>query len=148
MEPFSYFQAPMNQSVDLRSDTVTQPTPGMREAMMKAPIGDDVFGEDPSVKALEEKCASMFGMEAGLYCPSGTMTNQIGINILTHPYDEILCYSGAHIYKHEGGGLAGNSQLSVRLLNGDRGRLSVEELSSNVNNRNDPSWPSQKQLAM
>ena len=131
----------MNQFVDLRSDTVTQPTPGMREAMMKAPIGDDVFGEDPSVRALEEKCAAIFGMEAGLYCPSGTMTNQIGINILTNPYDEILCYSGAHIYKHEGGGLAGNSQLSVRLLNGDRGRLLVEELSANVNNRNDPHQP-------
>jgi len=131
----------MNPVVDLRSDTVTQPTPGMREAIMNAKIGDDVFGEDPSVKALEEKCARMFGMDAGVYCPSGTMTNQIGINILTDPYDEVLCYSGAHIYKHEGGGLAGNSQVSVRLLHGDRGRLTVEELSSNVNNKNDTHQP-------
>jgi threonine aldolase len=131
----------MDQIIDLRSDTVTQPTPGMREAMMKARIGDDVFGEDPSVNELEKKCAGMFGMDAGVYCPSGTMTNQVGINILTDPYDEILCYRGAHIYKHEGGGLAGNSQVSVRLLNGDRGRLTVDELSANVNNRNDTHQP-------
>jgi threonine aldolase len=131
----------MNPISDFRSDTVTQPTQGMREAMMKAPIGDDVFGEDPSVHELEEKCARLLGMEAGVYCPSGTMTNQIGINILTRPYDEILCYRGAHIYKHEGGGLAGNSQLSVRLLNGDRGRLSVDELALNVNDKSDPHQP-------
>lgn len=131
----------MNLVADLRSDTVTQPTPGMREAMMNARIGDDVFGEDPSINELEEKCARMFGMEAGVYCPSGTMTNQIGINILTNPYDEVICYRGAHIYKHEGGGLAGNSLVSVRLLNGDRGRLSVEELSANVNNKNDTHEP-------
>jgi threonine aldolase len=131
----------MNTIVDLRSDTVTQPTPGMKEAMMNAPIGDDVFGEDPSVRALEEKCARMLGMDAGVYCPSGTMTNQIGINILTRPYDEILCYRGAHIYKHEGGGLAGNSQLSVRLLDGNRGRLTVEELSANVNDKGDAHQP-------
>ena len=92
--------------VDLRSDTVTQPSPGMREAMMNAAIGDDVFGEDPSVLQLEEKCAALFGMEAAVFCPSGTMTNQIGINILTQPYEEIICYKGAHIYRYEGGGLA------------------------------------------
>ena len=79
----------MSQVIDLRSDTVTQPTPGMREAMMNARIGDDVFGDDPSVKELESKCAQIFGMDAGVYCPSGTMTNQIGINILTRPYDEV-----------------------------------------------------------
>jgi threonine aldolase len=131
----------MNTIADFRSDTVTQPTPAMREAMMTARIGDDVFGEDPSVRELEEKCAHMLGMEAGVFCPSGTMTNQIGINILTRSYDEILCYRGAHIYKHEGGGLAGNSRLSVRLLNGDRGRLSVDELAANVNDKGDPHQP-------
>jgi threonine aldolase len=131
----------MNTIVDLRSDTVTQPTPGMREAMMRASIGDDVFGEDPSVRELEEKCARMLGMEAGVYCPSGTMTNQIGINILTRSYDEILCYRGAHIYKHEGGGLAGNSQLSVRLLDGNRGRLTIQELAANVNDKGDTHQP-------
>jgi len=131
----------MNTIADLRSDTVTQPTPAMREAMMCAPIGDDVFGEDPSVRMLEEKCATLLGMDAGVFCPSGTMTNQIGISILTRPYDEILCYKGAHIYKHEGGGLAGNSHLSVRLLDGDRGRLGVEELAANVNDKNDTHQP-------
>jgi threonine aldolase len=109
--------------------------------MMRAPIGDDVFGDDPSVKELEQKCARILGMEAGVYCPSGTMTNQIGISILTRPYDEILCYRGAHIYKHEGGGLAGNSHVSVRLMNGDRGRLAVEELAANVNDGNDTHQP-------
>ena len=76
----------------------------MLEAMMKAEVGDDVFGEDPTVKKLEEKCAQLLGMEAAVYCPSGTMTNQIGIKILTQPYDEVICYKGAHIYKYEGGG--------------------------------------------
>ncbi len=123
--------------VDLRSDTVTKPTPGMLDAMMQAEVGDDVFGEDPTVKKLEEKCASMLGMDGAVYCPSGTMTNQIGIKVLTQPYDEIICYKGSHIYKYEGGGLAGNSNVSVRLLNGDRGRISVEEITANINNSQD-----------
>ena len=113
----------------------------MREAMMSAEIGDDVFGEDPSVIQLEKKCAALLGMEAAVYCPSGTMTNQIGINVLTNPYEEIICYKGAHIYKYEGGGLAGNSQLSVRLLDGKRGRLSVKEIEENINNAADPHYP-------
>jgi len=128
-------------TIDLRSDTVTQPSPGMREAMMNAEIGDDVFGEDPSVTKLEEKCAALLGMEAAVFCPSGTMTNQIGINILTHPYEEIICYKGAHIYRYEGGGLAGNSQLSTRITEGDRGRLSVEDIETNINNAADVHQP-------
>src|SRR6267154_3615398 len=123
--------------IDLRSDTVTKPTPGMLDAMMKAEVGDDVFGEDPTVKKLEEKCAQMVGMDGGVFCPSGTMTNQIGIKVLTQPYDEVICYKGSHIYKYEGGGLAGNSNVSVRLLNGNRGRISVEEIEGNVNNTKD-----------
>ncbi len=119
--------------VDLRSDTVTKPTPGMLDAMMHAEVGDDVFGEDPSIKKLEIKCAQLLEMEAAVFCPSGTMTNQIGINVLTRPFDEVICYKGAHIYKYEGGGLAGNSHVSVRLLSGDRGRLSVEEIAANIN---------------
>lgn len=119
--------------VDLRSDTVTKPTPGMLDAMMHAEVGDDVFGEDPSIKKLENKCAQLLEMEAAVFCPSGTMTNQIGINVLTRPFDEVICYKGAHIYKYEGGGLAGNSHVSVRLLLGDRGRLSVEEIAANIN---------------
>jgi len=119
--------------VDLRSDTVTKPTPGMLDAMMHAEVGDDVFGEDPSIKKLENKCAQLLEMEAAVFCPSGTMTNQIGINVLTRPFDEVICYKGAHIYKYEGGGLAGNSHVSVRLLSGDRGRLSAEEIAANIN---------------
>jgi threonine aldolase len=128
-------------TVDLRSDTVTKPTKGMHEAMMSAEVGDDVFGEDPSVKALEEKCASMLGMDTAIFCPSGTMTNQIGIKILTQPYDEVICYKGSHIYKYEGGGVAGNSLASVRLLEGNRGRLSVEEIEANINNVQDAHQP-------
>jgi threonine aldolase len=127
--------------VDLRSDTVTKPTKGMHEAMMNADVGDDVFGEDPSVKALEEKCAAMLGMDAAVFCPSGTMTNQIGIKILTQPYDEVICYKGSHIYKYEGGGVAGNSLASVRLLEGNRGRLSVAEIAMNINNMLDVHYP-------
>ncbi len=120
-------------TIDLRSDTVTKPTPAMLEAMWQAEIGDDVFGEDPSVKKLEEKCAQLLGMDAAIFCPSGTMTNQIGIRVNTQPFDEVICYHGAHIYKYEGGGLAGNSNVSVRLLPGDRGRLTVAEIESNIN---------------
>lgn len=134
--------------IDLRSDTVTKPTPGMLEAMMKAEVGDDVFGEDPSVKKLEETCARLLGMDAGIYCPSGTMTNQIGIKVLTQPYDEVICYKGAHIYKYEGGGLAGNSNVSVRLLNGDRGRISVEEVAANINSKADAHLPNTSVVAL
>ncbi|MCW5912101.1 MAG: aminotransferase class I/II-fold pyridoxal phosphate-dependent enzyme [Cyclobacteriaceae bacterium] len=127
--------------VDLRSDTVTKPTPAMLQAMMQAEVGDDVFGEDPTVNNLEAKCAALLGMDAAVYCPSGTMTNQIGIKILTQPYNEVICYKGAHIYKYEGGGLAGNSLVSVRLLEGDRGRISVKEIEPNINNTNDAHLP-------
>ncbi|MBL6446979.1 threonine aldolase [Fulvivirga sp. 29W222] len=118
---------------DLRSDTVTKPTVGMLEAMMSAQVGDDVFGEDPTVNALEEKCAKLFGMDAAIYCPSGTMTNQIGINVLSNPYEEVICYKGSHIYKYEGGGVAGNSGLSFRLLEGNRGRVDLEDVLANIN---------------
>lgn len=125
-------------TIDLRSDTVTKPTNAMHDAMMSAEVGDDVFGEDPSVKKLEAKCASMLGMEAAVFCPSGTMTNQIGIKLLTQPYDEVVCYKGAHIYRYEGGGLAGNSLISTRLVDGDRGRISIHDIASNINNYQDP----------
>lgn len=127
--------------IDLRSDTVTKPTPAMHAAMMNAQVGDDVFGEDPSVKELEKKCAELVGMDSAIFCPSGTMTNQIGIRILTQPYDEVICYKGSHIYKYEGGGLAGNSLVSVRLLEGDRGRISVGEIEANINNIQDAHQP-------
>lgn len=127
--------------VDLRSDTVTKPTPAMHQAMMQAEVGDDVFGEDPSVINLEKKCAALLGMDAAVFCPSGTMTNQIGIKINTQPYDEVICYKGSHIYKYEGGGVAGNSLASVRLLEGDRGRITVKEIEANINNVNDVHLP-------
>src|SRR5579859_7741003 len=127
--------------IDLRSDTVTKPTPGMLSAMMKADVGDDVFGEDPTVKRLEETAAGLLGMDGAVFCPSGTMTNQIGIKVLTQPFEEVICYKGSHIYKYEGGGLAGNSNVSVRLLPGDRGRISVEEVAANINNIQDAHQP-------
>jgi threonine aldolase len=122
-----------SQLIELRSDTFTKPTPPMLEAMMRAKVGDDVFGEDPTVCALEEKAAGMFGMEAGLFCPSGTMTNQIAIRIHTEPQDEVICDRLSHVYNYEGGGIAYNSLASVRLLDGDLGRLSAEQIEEEIN---------------
>jgi len=119
--------------IDLRSDTVTQPTPAMREAMMAAPLGDDVYGEDPTVQAMEEKTARMFGMQAGLFCASGTMTNQIAIRVQTQPGDEVICDRLAHIYNYEGGGIAVNALASVRLLHGERGRFTPADVLENIN---------------
>ena len=95
--------------IDLRSDTVTKPTPAMLDAMVHAKVGDDVFNEDPTVNELEIKTAALFGMEATLYCASGTMTNQIAIKCHTQPGDEIICDRLSHIYQYEGGGIAFNS---------------------------------------
>ena len=119
--------------IDYRSDTVTQPTPMMREAMMQAKIGDDVFGEDPSINELEYLCASLFGMESALFCPSGTMTNQIAIKCHTQPGDEVICDVLSHIYLYEGGGIAANSGSSVRLLPGDRGRITASMVQEAIN---------------
>ena len=119
--------------IDLRSDTVTRPSQEMLETMFSAQVGDDVFDEDPTVKALEAKASSLFSKEAGLFCPSGTMTNQISIRILTQPQQEIICDKGAHIYYYEGGGIASNSGLSMRLIDGDRGRISTSQIEDNIN---------------
>src|SRR5688572_19375150 len=113
--------------VDLRSDTVTKPSKAMTEAMIAAPLGDDVFGEDPTVNALEKKVAALFGKDDGIFCPSGTMSNQIAIQLLTRPRDEIICEATSHVYLYEGGGLAYNSGLSVCLLDGDRGRINAAQ---------------------
>jgi len=118
----------MNTYIDFRSDTVTRPSPAMLDTMMQARVGDDVFGEDPSVNELESLAASMFGMEAALFCPSGTMTNQIAIKCHTQPGDEVICDADAHIYQYEGGGIAFNSGCSVKLLSGDRGRINAEQV--------------------
>ena len=119
--------------IDLRSDTVTRPTPAMREAMFNAVVGDDVFDEDPTVKSLEEKAAKLFNHEAAIFCPSGTMTNQIGIRVLTQPQQEVICDKLSHIYYYEGGGVASNSGISMRLVDGDRGRISAQQISENIN---------------
>jgi threonine aldolase len=119
--------------IDYRSDTVTKPTGAMLKAMMDAKVGDDVFGEDPSINELERISAEMFGMEAGIYCPSGTMTNQIAIKCHTQPGDEVICDATAHVYQYEGGGIAFNSGASVRLLNGDRGRINATQVAESIN---------------
>lgn len=114
--------------IDFRSDTVTLPTPAMLAYMQSAPLGDDVFGEDPSINALEAKTAGLFGMEAGLFCPSGTMTNQLAIKTHTQAGDEVICEELSHIYQYEGGGIASNSGASVKLLRGNRGRITAEQV--------------------
>lgn len=119
--------------IDLRSDTVTRPTPAMLDAMMHARVGDDVFGEDPSINQLESMAAQLFGMEAALYCPSGTMSNQIAIKCHTQPGDEVICESNAHVYIYEGGGIAFNSGSQVRTLEGDRGRITAAQVSVAIN---------------
>ena len=122
----------MNE-IDFRSDTVTKPTPGMLDAMMSAKVGDDVFGEDETVNALEEKLAHLFNMESAMFCPSGTMSNQIAIKCFTQPMDEVICDQTAHVYRYEGGGIAYNSLASVRLLYGQRGILTPELIEPEIN---------------
>ncbi|HTI09867.1 MAG TPA: GntG family PLP-dependent aldolase [Puia sp.] len=123
----------MPTPIDLRSDTVTRPTPAMLQAMMQARVGDDVFGEDPSINQLETMAAQLFGMEAALYCPSGTMSNQIAIKCHTRPGDEVICEKNSHVYIYEGGGIAFNSGSQVRALEGDRGRITAEQVSAAIN---------------
>jgi len=118
--------------IDLRSDTVTKPTQGMLEAMWGAEVGDDVFGEDPTVNALEEKIVGIFGMEAALFCPSGTMTNQIAIKLHTGPQKEVICHKHSHIYLYEAGGIMANSMASVNLLDGDLGKITAKAVKEAV----------------
>ena len=134
--------------IDLRSDTVTKPTPAMLAAMMAAEVGDDVWGEDPTVTALERAAAARFGKEAGLFCPSGTMTNQIAIRVHTRPGDEVVCSVQAHIYNYEGGGIAANSGASVRLLGQeDRGRFTPQAVAAAIN-PDDPHAPRTRLVAV
>ena len=105
----------------------------MMKAMMNARVGDDVFGEDPSINELENLVAKMFGMEASIFCPSGTMTNQIAIKCHTQPGDEVICDENAHVYQYEGGGIAFNSSASVKLLTGDRGRITAKQVKAAIN---------------
>jgi threonine aldolase len=119
--------------IDLRSDTVTRPGKEMLDYMLKAEVGDDVFGDDPTVQFLEEKMAGMFGKEAAIFCPSGTMTNQIAVKVHTQPGEEIICDITSHVYNYEGGGIAFNSGCSVRLVHGDRGRMKPDQIHGNIN---------------
>ena len=118
---------------DYRSDTFTKPSPAMLEAMFKAEVGDDVYGEDPTINELEHTMAEMFGMEAGIFCPSGTMTNQIAIKCHTQPGDEVICEQFSHIYIYEGGGVSFNAGSSVRPLSGNRGRLDANQVKEAIN---------------
>ena len=123
--------------IDLRSDTVTRPTKEMQEAMWSAPVGDDVMGDDPTVNALQEKAAALFGMESALFCPSGTMTNQLAIRVHTQPGSDVICDKNSHIYLYEGGGIMLNSFSSVKLLDGDRGRINAGQVRDAISPEGD-----------
>jgi threonine aldolase len=127
--------------VDLRSDTVTKPTKEMLDYMFNASVGDDVFGEDPTIIELQEFAANYFGMEAALFCSSGTQTNQIAINVHVSPGGEVICHEESHIYKYEGGGIAKNSGASVRLIQGNRGRITKEQIEKWINPEHDVHFP-------
>ena len=119
--------------INLISDTVTKPTPGMLKAMMAADVGDDVFKEDPSVNALEDKIADFFGKEAALFFPSGSMANQTAIKVHTNPGDQLICDKYAHVYNYEGGGASFNSGVSCKLIDGHRGMMTAEQVEKAIN---------------
>ena len=114
--------------VDLRSDTVTRPTPGMREAIARAEVGDDVFGDDPTVQALERRVAALAGKPSALFVPSGTMGNQLAVNVLARPGEEVLLEAESHIFLYEQGGVAANSGAMVKMVRGERGVVSPATL--------------------
>jgi threonine aldolase len=134
--------------IDLRSDTVTRPTPAMLEAMMRAPVGDDVYEEDPTVQALEAHAAARFGLEAGLFCPSGTMTNQIAIKAHTEPLSEVICEQTSHIYLWEVGGIAFHSSASVALLPGNRGRVTAAQVESAIRPTDNVHYPTTRLVSL
>ncbi len=119
--------------IDFRSDTFTKPTPGMLEMMLNAEVGDDVFNEDPTVNKLQAMMAGKFGMEAGLFCASGTMSNQIAIKCHTQPGDEVICEKLSHVYIYEGGGIAFNSGCQVKPLEGNLGRINALQVAEAIN---------------
>ena len=119
--------------VNLISDTVTLPSPGMLDAMQNAKVGDDVFKEDPAVNALEDKVAQLFGKEAALFFPSGTMANQTAIKIHTQPGEQLICDHYAHVFNYEGGGVSFNSGVSCALIEGERGRITAAQVASKIN---------------
>lgn len=134
--------------IDLRSDTLTRPTPAMLEAMHQARVGDDVYGEDETVNSLERKMAGLFAVDAALFCPTGTMSNQLAVRVHTQPGDEVICSELAHLYLDEGGGIACHSGASVRVLAGDRGRFTAAAVRDNVNSRDDLHVPQTRLVAV
>jgi threonine aldolase len=123
--------------INLISDTVTKPTEGMLKAMMSAKVGDDVFKGDPTVNMLQEKVADMFGMEDALFFPSGTMANQTAIKLHTQPGDKLFCDKWAHVYNYEGGGAAFNAGVSCKLIDGNRGMFTADQLRYTAEGRSD-----------
>jgi threonine aldolase len=138
----------MTALIDLRSDTVTRPTPGMRAAMAQAEVGDDVFGDDPTVNLLEERVADLLGKEAAIYVPSGTMSNQIALHVQMLPGDELLCDLNCHIYQYEGGGPAILSGVTCRTLDGDFGILDLSQLEDQIRNPDDPHLVKTRMVAL
>lgn len=122
----------MERPIDLRSDTVTKPTAGMRRAMAEAEVGDDVFGEDPTVNALQERCAELTGHEAGLFVPSGSMGNEIAICVHTRPGDEVICEADSHVVNYELSAMAALAGVLPRALPSEHGRLTVEQVEAAV----------------
>ena len=119
--------------VDLRSDTVTLPSQEMLEFMMSSNVGDDVYGEDPTVNLLQSKVAAIFGKQVGMFFPSGTMANQTAIKLHTNPGEQIICDKYSHIYNYEGGGASFNSGVSFKLINGKRGMFTSEQAANSIN---------------
>ncbi|MCB0462598.1 MAG: aminotransferase class I/II-fold pyridoxal phosphate-dependent enzyme [Flavobacteriaceae bacterium] len=119
--------------IDLRSDTITKPTQGMLDAMLSAKVGDDVYKEDPTVNALEERIAKMFGKKSALFFPTGSMANQAAIKLHTNPGEQVICDKYAHIYNYEGGGASFNSGVSCKLIDGHRGMFTVKQVVESIN---------------
>src|SRR5210317_2099066 len=119
--------------VDLRSDTVTKPSQGMLDAMMSAKVGDDVFGEDPTVNVLQNRLATMFGMDSALFFPSGSMANQTAIKLHTNPGEQVICDKYSHIYNYEAGGASFNSGVSCKLVDGNRGMFTADQVVEAIN---------------
>ena len=121
------------KEIDLRSDTVTKPSPGMLEAIMNAEVGDDVYKEDPTVNKLEENLAEMFGKDEALFFPTGSMANQAAIKLHTQPAEQLICDKWAHVYNYEGGGVSFNSGVSCKLIDGHRGMITAKQVEENIN---------------
>lgn len=119
--------------IDLRSDTVSKPTKGMLEAMMSAKVGDDIYKEDPTVNALEERLADMFGKDQALFFPSGSMANQTALKLHTNPGEQLICDKYAHIYNYEGGGASFNCGISCKLIDGHRGMFNASQVVESIN---------------